>query len=59
MRNIFSLQIETKISLVIITIAVIIFLVTIFKSLDNFDKFINQFNAEDVQYKEMHLEENP
>lgn len=58
MRNVFSLHIETKVSLAIIIIAVIIFLVTIFKSLDNFDRFINRFNAEDVQYEEMRPEEN-
>jgi len=59
MRNIFSLQVETKVSLAIIIIAVIIFLVTIFKSLDNFDRFINRFNVEDAQYEEMRPEESP
>lgn len=58
MRNVFSLHIETKVSLAIITIIIIIFLVTIFKSLDNFDRFINRFNTEDVQYKEMRSEES-
>lgn len=58
MRNVFSLHIETKVSLAIIIIAVIIFLVTIFKSLDNFDRFINRFNTEDAQYEEMRPEEN-
>lgn len=48
MRNVFSLHVETKVSLTIIMIFVVIFLVTIFKSLDNFNKFndrINQYEA--------------
>ncbi len=59
MRNVFSLHVETKVSLVIITIVVIIFLVTVFKSLDNFDRFINRLNIEDTQYEEMRPEESP
>jgi len=51
MRNIFSLQVETKVSLAIITMAVIIFLITVFKSLDNFNKFIDRLNAEQTQYE--------
>lgn len=52
MRNVFSLHIETKVSLTIIMIFVVIFLVTIFKSLDNFNKFterINQYETIRVQ----------
>jgi hypothetical protein len=45
MRNIFSLHIETKVSLAIICVVVIIFLITIFKSLDNFNKFTERINA--------------
>jgi hypothetical protein len=39
MRNIFSLQIETKISLAIVIIMAIIFVVAVFKSLDKFEEF--------------------
>jgi hypothetical protein len=46
MRNLFSLHVETKVSLFIITIVVIIFLVTIFKSLDSFNEFINTIQAD-------------
>lgn len=52
MRNVFSLHVETKVSLTIIMIFVVIFLVTIFKSLDNFNKFIDRIN----QYEELRIE---
>ena len=55
MRNIFSLQVETKVSLAIITMAVIIFLITVFKSLDNFNKFIDRINM----YGEIRMQTNP
>ncbi|MFZ5559854.1 MAG: hypothetical protein ACOZAL_03610 [Patescibacteria group bacterium] len=55
MRNIFSLQIETKVSLAIITIVVIIFLITVFKSIDNFNKFIDRINT----YEEIRVQTNP
>lgn len=41
MRNLFSLKVETKFSLFIVAIFVAIFLFTVFKSMDNFTKFIN------------------
>ncbi len=44
MRNILLLQLETKVALAIIAIVVIIFLVTIFKAVNNFNGFINQLN---------------
>jgi len=59
MRNVFSLQVETKVSLAIIIIAVIIFLVTIFKSLDNFDRFINRFNTSNDYDEEICVEKSP
>jgi len=55
MRNIFSLRIETRVSLAIIAGIAIIFLITIFKSLDNFNKFIEQIN----QYEEIRVQKNP
>jgi len=55
MRSVLSLQIETKVSLMIILMVVIIFLVVVFKSLDNFNKFIIRIN----QYEEIRVEENP
>jgi uncharacterized protein YoxC len=53
MRNIFSLHVETRVSLAIITMAIIIFLITVFKSLDNFNKFIDRIN----QYEEIRVPE--
>jgi hypothetical protein len=49
MRNIFGLRVETKVSLAIIGVVVVIFLITVFKSLDNFNKFTEQIN----QYEEV------
>ncbi len=40
MRNILLLQLETKIALTIILIVIAIFLITIFKSIDDFNEFI-------------------
>ena len=54
MRNVFSLQLETKVSLTIITIAVIIFLITVFKSLDNFKKFNDRINS----YEELRIQKS-
>jgi len=48
MRNIFSLRIETKVSLAIIGIVVVIFLITVYKSLDNFNKFTERINQYDT-----------
>jgi len=55
MRNIFSLHIETKVSLAIISIVVIIFLITIFKSLDNFNKFTERITQYDNLIKSRDL----
>jgi len=55
MRNIFSLHVETKVSLAVITMAVIIFLITVFKSLDNFNKFIDNIN----KYETVRVQTNP
>ena len=55
MRNIFSLHIETKVSTAIIGIVVVLFLITIFKSLDNFNKFTERIN----QYEEIRSKTNP
>jgi len=55
MRNVFSLHVETKVSLAIIGIIVVIFLITIFKSLDDFNKFTDRIN----QYEKIRIETNP
>jgi len=55
MRNIFSLHIETKVSLAIISIVVIVFLITIFKSLDNFNKFTERITQYDNLIKSRDL----
>ncbi|MBD3282324.1 MAG: hypothetical protein GF387_01830 [Candidatus Portnoybacteria bacterium] len=52
MRNIFSLHVETKVSLAIILIVIVIFLITIFKSIDNFNKFNDRINQYDQVLKE-------
>jgi len=55
MRNVFSLHVETKVSMAIIGIVVVLFLITIFKSLDNFNKFTERIN----QYEEIRSKTNP
>jgi uncharacterized protein YoxC len=55
MRNILSLKIETRVSIAIIFIVVVIFLITIFKSLDNFYKFNEEIN----QYEKIFIKKNP
>lgn len=55
MRSILSRKIETKISLTIIMIVVVIFLITIFKSIDSFNKFINKMST----YEEVRIEKGP
>lgn len=54
MRNVLGLKVETKVSLAITIIVVIIFLVAVFKSLDNFNKFTNRIN----QYEELRIEKS-
>lgn len=45
MRNILLLQLETKVALTVIAIVVVIFLVTIFKAVDDFNVFISYLNT--------------
>lgn len=59
MRNILLLQLETKVALLVILIVVAIFLVTIFKSVNDFNKFIEHYSAQKNNYEEIRLEENP
>lgn len=59
MRNVFSLQLETKVSLAIVLIAVIFFLLTAWKSLDNFNKFIDRINIEQSGYEKIRIQTNP
>lgn len=44
MRNVTGLKVETRIGIIIVIFTVTVFLVTIFKSLDIFDKFIDRIN---------------
>ena len=59
MRNILLIQLETKVALSIVLIAVIIFLITLFKSIDDFNKFIEQLNIRGAQYEEIRIQKNP
>ncbi|MDP2947784.1 MAG: hypothetical protein Q8N88_06740 [Nanoarchaeota archaeon] len=52
MRNLLGLKIETKVSLLIVIMFVAIFLVTVFKSINNFNKFSEQIN----QYEKLRVE---
>lgn len=45
MRNILGLKVETKVSLLIVLMFVVIFLVTVFKSVNSFNKFSDQING--------------
>lgn len=58
MRNILLIQLETKVALSIVLIAVIIFLITLFKSIDDFNKFIEQLNIRGAQYEEIRIQKN-
>ena len=53
MRNIFGLRIETKVSLAIVLMCVIIFLFAIFRSINNFNKFSNRIG----DYEKLRIEE--
>lgn len=52
MRNIFGLQIETKVSLAIVILVAVVMLVTVFKSIDSFNKFSSRIN----HYEELRVE---
>ncbi len=56
MRNILLLQLETKVALTIIAIVMAIFLITLYKSVNNFNKFIEKTN---IQYEEIRVKTNP
>ena len=56
MRNILSLKIETRISVAIVSIAVIIFLVTVLKSLDDFKEFTNKNDLEMSQQNKVYIQ---
>lgn len=58
MRNILLIQLETKVALSIVLIAAIIFLITLFKSIDDFNKFIEQLNIRGAQYEEIRIQKN-
>ena len=53
MRNILGLKIETKMSLAIVAMVAIIMLVTVLKSVNNFNKFTDQIN----NYEKLRIEE--
>jgi len=54
MRNLLGLKVETKVSLVIVLMFVVIFLVTIFKSVGSFNKFSDHIN----DYEKLRIEKN-
>lgn len=58
MRNILVVQLETKVSLAIIAVVVIIFLITLYKSVGSFNKFIDQLNIGERNEK-IRIQENP
>ncbi len=58
MRNILLVQLETKVALAIISIVVIIFMITIFKSVNSFNKFIEQQSLR-TDYEKVRIQKNP
>lgn len=58
MRNVLVVQLETKVSLTIVAIVVIIFLIMLYKSVDSFNKFINQLNIGEIN-EEIRLQKSP
>lgn len=60
MRNIFLIQLETKVALIIIAIVIAIFLSTLYKSVNDFNKFIDQINIQQMKlYEEIRVEKSP
>ena len=55
-QNILSLKIETRIGVAIVSIAVIIFLVTVLKSLDDFKEFTNKNDLEMSQQNKVYIQ---
>lgn len=52
MRNILLIQFETKVAIVVILIAIIIFLVTVFKGVDNFNKSMKRVSPGESEFHE-------
>ena len=59
MHKTLLLQLETKVGLAIILVVITIFLITIFKNINSFNKVIEQTNTERAQYEEVRLQKNP
>jgi len=59
MHKILLLQLETKVGIAIILVVITIFLITIFENINNFNKVIEQTNADRTQYEEVRLQKNP
>lgn len=54
MRNVLGLKIESRIGLFIMILVIAIFLFTVFKSMDNFNKFTDKVIN---QYEKLRVEE--
>jgi hypothetical protein len=54
MRNIFGLQVETKISLAIVVVFAIIMVITVLKSVDSFNAFSKRIN----NYEELRIQKS-
>lgn len=59
MRNIVSIQIEPKVALMIVLVVVAIFLITIFKNIDDFNNLIENIEKQRTHYEEIRIEKNP
>jgi len=59
MHKTLLLQLETKVGLAIILVVITIFLITIFRNINSFNKVIEQTNTERAQYEEVRLQKNP
>lgn len=56
MRNVFLIHLETKVALIIIFIAVVIFLIVVSKSFTSFYKFIDE--VENRSYEEIRIQKS-
>lgn len=56
MRNVFLIHLETKVALIIIFIAVVIFLIVVSRSFISFNKFIDE--VENRSYEEIRIQKS-
>lgn len=59
MRNVLSIRIEPKLALAIVLVVVAIFLITIFRNINNFNNLIENIEKQRATYEKIRIEKNP